>query len=62
VRNLNKEFITHSLFKLQQVQTQSDAMFDVLKGLPAPSGERLRKDNAVVKIMLDHSYTRVGMY
>ena len=45
-----------------QVESQSDAMLDVLKSLPEPSGERQRKDNAVVKIVLENRYTRVGMY
>ena len=45
-----------------QVQAQSDAMLDVLKSLPEPSGERQRKDNAVVKIVLENRYTRVGMW
>ena len=56
------ELITYSLANTLQVQSQSDAMLDVLKSLPQPSGERQRRDNATVKILLDNRYTRVGMF
>lgn len=57
-----RELITYSLANTLQVQSQSDAMLDVLKSLPQPSGERQRRDNATVKILLDNRYTRVGMF
>lgn len=57
VDNSDHSFTTNT----SQVQTQSDTMLEVLKSLPPPSGERQRRENAVVKIMLDNSYTRVGM-
>lgn len=60
--NFNEINTIHALLIKYQdhiVQTQSDAMLDVIKSLPEPSGERQRKDNATVKIVLENRYTRV---
>ncbi|XP_065888130.1 uncharacterized protein [Dysidea avara] len=60
--SLNEITTIHCLLIKYQdhiVQQQTDSLLDVLKSLPAPIGERQRKDNATVKIMLDHSCMHV---